>query len=194
MNIRLACVCCTAMLSFAGQVAAQLIPVKSAPIAEGDQFTFLPSANRGMAGVSVALADSLSDPFSNPATAARLRRPMFFGSPSFYSLTKDGGNGSTLPVGALLRAGAAFAAFSFAVQELNPAGDNTPRFETPVRDVASSILLPGSAIRQRHTNRYFRGLAGSSLGTSGISVAGAVSVSELNGMDGVDALYVGSER
>ena len=37
---------------------AQIIPVRTAPLADGGQFLFLPSANLGMGGLSVALADS----------------------------------------------------------------------------------------------------------------------------------------
>ena len=46
---------------------AQLITVKSAPIADGGQFAFQPSANLGMGALSIALADSSLDPFTNPA-------------------------------------------------------------------------------------------------------------------------------
>jgi hypothetical protein len=52
--------------------AAQIISTKTVPVAEGDQFRFLPSANMGMAGVSIALPDSTLDPFVNPATASRI--------------------------------------------------------------------------------------------------------------------------
>src|SRR5688572_11721727 len=45
----------------------QLIAVKTAPIANGGQFAFLPSANLGLGGLSIALADSALDPFMNPA-------------------------------------------------------------------------------------------------------------------------------
>src|SRR5207249_1794928 len=38
---------------------AQLIQVKTLPIADGDQWRFFPSANVGMAGVSIALSDTL---------------------------------------------------------------------------------------------------------------------------------------
>ena len=46
---------------------AQLISVKSVPVAEGDQFTIFPSQNISMGGVSIALDDPLLDPFLNPA-------------------------------------------------------------------------------------------------------------------------------
>ena len=53
-------------------LAAQLIQIKTLPIADGDQWRFFPSANQGLGGVSIALRDSLLDPFDNPAKGARL--------------------------------------------------------------------------------------------------------------------------
>src|SRR5690242_16213215 len=70
-----------------GVAGAQLIQIKTLPIADGDQWRIFPSANSGMAGVSIAVADSLLDPFVNPAKASRVtpgRNGTFFGSPTFY--------------------------------------------------------------------------------------------------------------
>ena len=58
------------MLGSAG--SAQVIPIRTIPLSEGDQFLLYPSNNLGMGGVSIALADSLLDPFRNPALGARL--------------------------------------------------------------------------------------------------------------------------
>src|SRR4051794_19019304 len=87
-------------LSTLPQAAAQLIQIKTLPIADGDQWRIFPSANAGMASVSIALADSLLDPFINPAKASRLSssgKAMFFGSPTFYSVSQNAGGGQTLP-------------------------------------------------------------------------------------------------
>src|SRR3970282_1491885 len=51
--------------AIAGPLAAQLIPVRSVPVAAGDQFLIYPSRNLAMGGVSVALRDPLLDPFVN---------------------------------------------------------------------------------------------------------------------------------
>src|SRR5574342_576712 len=61
-------------LSFAlgSTAAAQIIPIRSVPLAQGDQLLIFPTANLGMGGVSIALADSLRDPFRNPAMGARV--------------------------------------------------------------------------------------------------------------------------
>ena len=95
-------VCCIALVPLIG-AQAQIIPIKTFPIADGDQLGFLPTANLGMGGVSIAVPDTLLDPFVNPAKGARAVRGYFFGSPSFYSLTQHAGSGRTLPVGALVR-------------------------------------------------------------------------------------------
>src|SRR6266700_2624126 len=114
----IACACSLLILPpFASPVAAQLIPVKTAPVAEADQFGFLPLVNLAMGGVSIALADTLYDPFNNPATAARLRRGQVFGSPSLYSLSHRGGDGNTIPISAFLKFGSTFGGFGGSLQE-----------------------------------------------------------------------------
>src|SRR6202022_3949578 len=64
---------------------AQVIQIKTLPVADGEQWRFFPSANLGLGGLSIALADSLLDPFENPAKGARLNagtKGHFFGSPT----------------------------------------------------------------------------------------------------------------
>src|SRR6267142_1589365 len=85
------------LLGFVPPVRAQLIPIKTIPIAQGDQFQIFPSDNLGLGGVSIALPDSLGDPFSNPATTARLRGSRFFSAPTVYSLSDNAGGGRSLP-------------------------------------------------------------------------------------------------
>ena len=45
----------------------QLIPIKTVPIAQADQFDLFPSRNLAMGGVSIAIDDPWLDPFVNPA-------------------------------------------------------------------------------------------------------------------------------
>src|SRR3954469_17641918 len=81
-----------ALLISSAPLGAQLIQVKTLPIADGDQWRFFPSANIGLGGLSIALRDSLLDPFENPATGARIderRGGIFFGSPTVYSVSKN---------------------------------------------------------------------------------------------------------
>src|SRR5262245_45723952 len=97
-RIALAVVCLGGM-PLSSPARAQLIALKASPLADGDQFAFFPTANRGMGGVSIALADSLLDPFVNPAKGARLGRPRLFTSPSLFSASERTGGGQTLPLG-----------------------------------------------------------------------------------------------
>jgi hypothetical protein len=163
--------------------SAQIIPVKTVPIAEGDQFTFLPSENRGMANVGIALADSLLDPFTNPATGARVRRSYVFSSPSVYSLSRNRSNGSTLPVGAFLRGKSVFASAGFALQKLTP-----PRQEDGNIFAISTVLVPGSQIEPR-SNQYAFALIGSP--SRGLLPAWGASLfwSRLGGVEGTELLY-----
>lgn len=62
----------------AGSVSAQLIPVKTAPVATGSQFRVVPGDRYGMGGVSIAVRDLLGDAFVNPAKAARLESSLVF--------------------------------------------------------------------------------------------------------------------
>src|SRR5574341_2565830 len=96
---------------FASTASAQLIAVKTLPIAEGEQFSFFPSANRAMGGVSIAIRDSLHDLFINPAKGGggsgtgRFGRSFFFGAPTFFSVSSKAGSGSTFPAGVVARSG-----------------------------------------------------------------------------------------
>src|SRR2546426_5209194 len=62
------------LMALSRPTPAQLISIKTVPIAQGDQFAIFPSNNFGMGGVSIALADTLLDPFVNPAKGARDRK------------------------------------------------------------------------------------------------------------------------
>ncbi|UCF20448.1 MAG: hypothetical protein JSU87_03300, partial [Gemmatimonadota bacterium] len=50
-----------------GAADAQFVSLKTVPIATDEQFLFFPSQRLGMAGVSIAIDDTLLDPFVNPA-------------------------------------------------------------------------------------------------------------------------------
>ena len=57
---------------------AQLISLKTVPIATGNQFRIFPSQNLGMGGVSIAVNDPLLDPFVNPAKGSRIKETVVF--------------------------------------------------------------------------------------------------------------------
>src|SRR5438874_1331431 len=105
-----------------GRTSAQLIQIKTLPVAEGDQWRLFPSANVGLGGISIALTDSLNDPFENPAKGARLSERgngLFFGAPTFYSVSKNAGGGRTFPLGTVMRSGSNFGGVVIALQEID---------------------------------------------------------------------------
>src|SRR5438046_9111519 len=85
------------LLALAGPAAAQLISIKTVPIAQGDQFEIFPSNNLGLGSVSIALADTLLDAFLNPAQGARLGAARSFGPPTACGIYLGAGGGRTLP-------------------------------------------------------------------------------------------------
>ena len=182
-------------------LSAQLIQIKTLPIADGDQWRIFPSANAPMADLSIALADSLLDPFVNPAKGARLPdRGFFFGSPTFYSVSQNAGGGRTLPLGGVFRFGSMFGGFALALQELDTIRGNGQVFFPPVatpvatdsRTQATNTVAPTPTAPSRE-NRFAFASLGRSFSTAGLSVAGSVLWSGLHNIDGVDLLYTGSQ-
>ena len=182
---------CLAALAPLPQTAqAQVIRIKTAPVADGDQFSFLPSANLGMANVSIALADTVLDPFVNPAKGSRVRRSAFFGSPTFFEVSRDAGGGVTLPVGGVLRSGRSWVGFALAAQELSPSREEVP---IAVPDVAGGTFQTIDPGEQSHRNNYLFAMAGHLFERRRLSLAASVNWSGLNALDGVDLLYAGSQ-
>ncbi len=192
---------CAAVLSalLCGPAAAQLIPIKTVPVAEGDQFSFFPSTNLGMAGVSIALDDTLLDPFSNPAKASRLRGTHVFGSPSFYSVSSNAGSGRTLPLGTFTRRGSSYAGLVLAIQEVSGArqddfGPITRGIElqaSPSSFAAPPPPFPNTP--RTRTNQYAHALVGHVLPDAKLSFGASVLWSGLTAVDGVELLYAGSQ-
>lgn len=181
-------------------LSAQLIQIKTLPIADGDQWRIFPSANAPMADLSIALADSLLDPFVNPAKGSRLPdRGLFFGSPTFYSVSQNAGGGRTLPLGGVFRFGSMFGGFALALQELDTIRGNGQVFFPPVASpVATDPALPTTTTtvtptRPSRENRFAFASLGRSFSARGLSVAGSVLWSGLRNIDGVDLLYTGSQ-
>src|ERR1041385_2009311 len=96
------------LLAVAGTGSAQSIPIQTVPLVPADQFDIFPSLTLAMGGVSIAVPDTLHDPFVNPAKGARIRGARFFSAPTFYSVSHDAGAGRTLPLGAFAPAGTRF--------------------------------------------------------------------------------------
>src|SRR2546428_9759219 len=114
------------LLAVAGTVPAQSIPIQTVPIVPADQFDIFPSYTLAMGGVSIAVPDTLHDPFVNPAKGARLRTARFFGSPTFYSVSHDAGAGRTLPLGVFSAAGSWYGRPPLALQQADPSHPSSP--------------------------------------------------------------------
>ena len=171
----------------ASTVSAQIIPVKTLPIAETEQFSFFPTAGR--TGLSLTLADTLSDPFRNPARASRYARSQYFGAPSFFTVSSGAGGGTTFPMGMFMRRGSSFAGFAAAFQEID-ASTGADFFGGPSIDALTSSTGPIEEQQPRsRRNNYAFALFGHSLDSGRTSIAGSVLWSGLKSVDGVDAFY-----
>src|SRR5512144_248193 len=185
-------------LSFAlgTTAAAQIIPIRSVPLAQGDQFLIFPSTSLGMAGVSLALADSLLDPFRNPAMGARVAAGRLFAAPTVYGISRETGGGRTLPLGLLGRAGPWFGGLSGAIQQVEYSGPMPSiAFPIGIDRVQSTSILPNPVglSGRSHGNSYLQASLGRVLTGSGLSVGGGVLWSRLRAVSGVDLLYPGSQ-
>lgn len=88
-----------------GEAVAQLIPIRTAPVATGSQFQLFPAERHGMGDVSIAVDDPLGDAFVNPAKAGRLNDTWTFTSPTHYTVSGPDEAASTATVGAITRRG-----------------------------------------------------------------------------------------
>src|SRR3989442_1223878 len=106
------------LFAVAGTASAQSIPIQTVPLVPADQFDIFPSLTLAMGGVSIAVPDTLHDPFVNPAKGARLRAARFFSAPTFYSVSHDAGAGRTLPLGIFSTAGTWYGGLALALQQV----------------------------------------------------------------------------
>ena len=181
----------------AGPAAAQLIAIRSVPISQSHQFDLFPSLRMGMGGVSIAVDDSLHDPFSNPAKGVRLGASSFFGSPGLYSVSRGAGAGRTLPLGTWLRSGNWFGGAAIAVQQIDLS--HQANFFPPCAVCAQPLTqdaLPGNplptqlpATDRSHGNAFGYAMLGRTVPALGLSVGASVEWAGLHGVDGVDLLY-----
>lgn len=174
---RIAAIMAMALAGSAAPGAAQLVTPKTVPVHQGEQWEIYPSSRPGLGGLSIALDDTLADPFVNPAKAARVRGGTLFGAPFAHSISGERGGGRTLSLGGIGSAGAWAVAGVGAVQQLDRAGPiwNRPTSERTANNRYLSVAL---------ARRLPAGFA------AGASAFGA----ELGAVDGVDLLYAGSDR
>ncbi|MDX1567429.1 MAG: hypothetical protein R3223_06485, partial [Longimicrobiales bacterium] len=183
-------------------LAAQIIPVKTIPLATGDQFLVDPSDRLGMGNVSIAIDDPVGDPFVNPAKAARISETTLIGSPTYYTVSEGNGSGRTLPVSALFSSdGTWYGGVSLAIQEIrgpDPQWGGWPAwlgtgFAVPE---ASSIWIPpnppASLLSERsNPNLYLSGILARRL-SGGWTLGAGMSRAEIDAVDGVEHLFPGA--
>jgi hypothetical protein len=195
MTNRYVYACCLAILSAFAPAEAQVIRVKTIPVAETEQFSFLPSA--GMAGVSIALADTLLDPFVNPAKGGRARGSQYFGAPSFFSVSGNSGAGTTFPIGAMWKRGSSFVGLGAAHQQIH-APTRTPNFGFGIGAASSSssfapTLFPERAEPKSRRNNYSFAMLGHTLSSARLSIAASALWSGLDAVDGVEQFYIAND-
>jgi hypothetical protein len=164
--------------------AAQLIALRTVPVAAGDQFLIYPSENLAMGGVRIALSDPLMDPFVNPARGADVTMSQAFAMPTFYSIGQDAGSAGTLSAGGLFAGGRFFGGALLALQQIK-AGEP---FWGPIPLADFAVLPPDALANRSATNKYATGILGLNVG-AGVSLGLSGSVSDLNAVDGVEHLY-----
>ena len=144
----LAVILCTPTLIF-----AQLISIKTVPVASGDQFMIFPSRNLAMGGVHIALDDPMADPFVNPAMGVHIQRALLFGAPTFYAVGEQNGSARTIPIGGVVKSNRLFGGLTLALQEISaPAwsgGWAWPMMDFAIRDVWPGWIPMKSGISRR---------------------------------------------
>ena len=181
------------LASLATPAGAQLISLKTVPIASGEQLLLAPSRTLGMGGVSIAVHDTLGDPFVNPAKGRRVEGASFFGAPTVYGIAGGNGGGKSVPVGVLAGGEAWFGGALVAFQQIE-----NPRFNggcCVAFDVALTTTTQTTANRPGGAayNRYATGVLGRRLG-GGLSVAASAFGADLEAVEGVDFLYARAQR
>lgn len=169
-------ICCS-MFTIPIESSAQVVTPKTLPVLQSGQFDMFPSARAGMGGATIAVDDTLLDPFVNPAKATRIGVSHIFALPFFHSISGARGGGRSLPVGGGGSWGAWSATGLFTFQQLDRAG--------PARNLSTSD--------QSAFNQYVAGSVARRL-TLSTSVGLGVQLASLDALDGVDLLYGGSDR
>ena len=167
---------------------AQVIPLKTIPVASGDQFRVTPSENLAMGNIGIALNDIYADPFINPAKGIRIDGVNLFSAPTFYNISNENGSARTLPFGVLVQTENWYGGFSFSIQQLQ----GRERFNFwPSVDFTTDLFFmpePLSLNEQNNSNLYISGLLGTEI-SDNISLGASIFWAELEAVEGVDLLY-----
>ena len=179
------------VVSSTGPLRAQVIPLRTVPVASGDQFIMLPSSTLGMGGVSLAVDDPLGDGWTNPAKGVLASETLFLATPTFYGISNGGGGGRTFPIAGLLAGPRVYGGLALALQQIENGRPGDVFVGGPWLDIwpPQGPRISDSFSR----NLYGSAFAGIRFGGSwSVGIGGAAS--SLDAMDGVDLLYAGSDR
>jgi hypothetical protein len=168
---------CSGVLAVPIESSAQVVTPRTLPVLQSGQFDMFPSALAGMGGATIALDDTLLDPFVNPAKATRIGVSHIFSAPFFHSISGGRGGGRSLPVGGGGSWGAWSATGLLTFQQLDRTG---PSFQLSTSDRSAF-------------NQYVAGSIARRL-TPSTSVGFGAQLAALDAIDGVDVLYAGSDR
>jgi hypothetical protein len=166
--------------------SAQLISLKTVPIATEDQFLLFPSQNRGMGNVSIALDDPYLDPFVNPGKGSLIRDSQLFATPSFYDVSGDGGAGRALPFTVLLQGDGWFGGALLSLQQIKTADS----FIQPIIFGPEGTEL----LSDRSSNNIYADVfVGTRVPGMNATLGAGVFWANLDALQGVDVLYAGSQ-
>jgi hypothetical protein len=170
----------------------QIIPIKTVPVATGDQFAIFPSANMASGGISVAADDGMLDPFTNPAKGSLIDGLRVVSAPQMYSISiKRGtseGSGYSIPIGALTRKGNFFGGLYWARQQLS-SEQNSVFGVTPTVS-GSAANVPNDP----EYNTYSFAMLGGSIPGADLEVGASVLWGALNAVEGVNLLFPRSPK
>lgn len=175
------------MATLSASAFSQLIPLKTVPLATGQQFLFHPAENGTIGGVTLALEDSLADPYHNPATGALMSGIRVFASPLYYGIGLErgrggGSSGITFPLGISFRTGNFFGGMTWARQSISL---NDERGSMPVLMYVTPLSRP----TRDHDNTYTFGMFGVSIPGTAYSLGVSAQWADLNAVEGVQYLY-----
>lgn len=171
---------------------AQIIPIKTVPLATGSQFSIFPSAHMASGGVSIATDDELLDPFTNPAKGYSVEGFRVLSAPQMYSVSMERGtaegSGRSLPLGMLMKNGDTFGGLYWARQELST--DQNERFGVSPTIVANSAFASGDP----ESNTYTYAMLGTAIPAMDMVIGASAMWGELNSVEGVNLLFPRSPK
>ena len=187
ITIVLGCLfCCTMPIAL-----AQIIPIKTVPLATGSQFSIFPSAHMASGGVSIATDDELLDPFTNPAKGYSVEGLRVLSAPQMYSVSMERGTGEgsgrSLPLGVLMKNGDMFGGLYWARQELSESRNSVSGVTPGFHGIPAFSDDP-------ENNTYTYAMLGTAIPGMNMVIGASAMWGELNSVEGVNLLFPRSPK